>query len=40
MYVSGIFCDLIKVFDCVNHELFLFKLGYYGIRGEILDLFK
>ena len=31
------FCDLTKEFDCVNHELFLFKMGYYGIQGEILD---
>ena len=40
MYISGIFCDLAKVFDCVNHELLLFKLNHYGIQGEILDWFK
>ena len=40
MYVSGIFCDLAKAFDCVNHEVLLFKLNYYGTQGEILDWFK
>jgi hypothetical protein len=26
--------------DCVNHELLLFKLHYYGVQEEILDWFK
>jgi len=34
------FFNLAMVFDCVNHELLLFKLNYYGIQGEILDWFK
>jgi len=34
------FCDLVMVFDCVNHELLLFKLNYYGTQEEILDWFK
>jgi len=40
MYVSGIFCDLVQANDCVNHDLVLFKLHYYGVQGEILDWFK
>jgi hypothetical protein len=40
IYVSGIFCNLTKAFDCVTYELFLFKLVYNGIQGEILDWFK
>ena len=39
MYVSGIFYDSAKAFDCANHG-FLLKLNYYGIQGEILDWLK
>jgi hypothetical protein len=39
-YVTGIFCDLAKAFDSVNHELLLMKLQYYGVQGVILDWFK
>ena len=39
-HVGGIFCDLAKVFDCVNHEIFSAKLNFYGIRGLSEDLFS
>jgi hypothetical protein len=28
------------IFDCVNHEILLSKLHFYGIRGETADWFR
>jgi hypothetical protein len=38
--VGGIFCDLQKAFDCVNYDILLSELEFYGISGQANSLLK
>jgi hypothetical protein len=40
IYIGGIFCDLTKAFDCVNRDILIKKLQYYGVQELTLIWFK
>ena len=40
IFAVGIFIDLQKVFDTVDHNILLIKVDYFGIRGITNNWFR
>jgi len=40
LLVGGIICDLEKTFDSVNHDILLYKLKFYGISEQALQIYQ
>jgi len=36
--VGRIFCDIYKAFNCINHNVLLEKMKFYGVSGKFYNL--
>lgn len=37
---NAVMCDLTKAFDCVTTDILIRKMEFYGLRGQVLNLFN
>jgi len=40
IFIGGLFCDLKKVFGCVNYDILLLKMKFYGAVGVAQKLME